>query len=226
LPAPYLRQRSNGLWEHGVGHFIFPSPRGIESQEFPFRGAYDNQFGHGATTMFERFVLTFMGLFRESPIKPPPYIGTDVRPRLQLSSLAMNFMAVGRYILCTRPKLREDEDVAWNILAVAGITEVYHLPLVPMGIHSAELPETKGFPLARQAERMNSTPNDHYSFTEHLIRTGMKSAHQRGTLPHQVAAKLNDPNTTTQQLVDILHESMPPELLDDWEEFLEANPHS
>jgi len=148
LASTYLRQRSNGLWESGVAHFVFPSPTGIESQEFPFDGAYDHPFGHGATTMFKHFASDFMSAFRESPIEPPYYFGLDVRPRMHLQSLAMNFMVLGQHVLCLRPKLRDQEDGAWPLFASGGVRQVYHLPALPMAISEADLKVSKGLPPA------------------------------------------------------------------------------
>jgi len=146
LAAAYLRQRDNGLWEPGVAHFVFPSPSGIESQEFPFEGAFDNQFGHGATTLFKHFATDFMSAFRESSIQPPGYFGLDVRPRMHLQSLAMNFMVLGPHVLCLRPNLREKEDVAWSIFASGGVRRIYHMPALPMTIEKADLAIAKGTP--------------------------------------------------------------------------------
>ena len=143
LPAPYLRQRDNGLWEAGVSHFIFPSPSGIEAQEFPYDIAFDRVFGHGATTMFMSFVGHFKAVFAESPITMPQYLGLDVRPRLHLQSLAMNFLCLGSHVICLRKNLRAEEDPAWTILAGHGVKNVLHLPCVPMAIKEKDLAVTK-----------------------------------------------------------------------------------
>jgi hypothetical protein len=144
LAAPYLRQRDNGLWEPGVAHFVFPSPTGIESQEFPFEHAYDDQFGHGATTMFTHFAREFMTSFKESDIQPPRYFAMDVRPRSHLQNLGMYVMIVGGHVVCLRPSLRGNEDEAWTIFAACGVDRIYHLPSLPLTISPDDLKITKG----------------------------------------------------------------------------------
>lgn len=145
LATAYLRQRDNGLWESGVAHFVFPSPTGVESQKFPFEGAFDNQFGRGATTMFKHFAADFISAFRESPIQPPGYFGLDVRPRMHLQSIAMNFMVLGQNVVCLRSNLREQEDVAWSIFASGGVRCMYHMPALPMTIEQDDFGMAKGF---------------------------------------------------------------------------------
>ncbi len=133
LASPYLRQRDNGLWESGIGHFIFPSSDGSEADAEAKHGAYDHHFGKGATTMLTRFIFDMRECYKDKPFKEPPTIGLDLRPRSHLTFLAMYFMLLGSQILCLRANLRE-EDPAWAILAKAGIKEVVHLPCVPLEV--------------------------------------------------------------------------------------------
>jgi hypothetical protein len=133
LASPYLRQRDNGLWESGIGHFIFPSPDGPEVEADAKLSTYDTHFGKGATTMLTRFIFDMRECYKDKPFKEPPTIGLDLRPRSHLTFLAMYFMLLGSQVICLRANLRE-EDPAWGVLAKAGIREVLHLPCVPLDI--------------------------------------------------------------------------------------------
>ena len=143
LASPYLRLRANGLWEAGVSHFIFPSDN-EENLEKSFGKTYDNQFGYGATNMFMAFVDNFKQAFAEAKLTMPQYLGTDLRTSSHLKSLGMYFMVSGSDVFCLRINLREQEDVAWTILASGGIAKVYHLPSFPMTINEKDLDEAKG----------------------------------------------------------------------------------
>lgn len=133
MASPYLRQRDNGLWEPGIGHFIFPSKDGSEAHADSKLTTYDPEFGMGATVMLTRFILDMREGYKDKPFKEPPTIGLDFRPRSHLSYLAMNFMILGSQITCLRAHLRE-EDPVWGVVAKAGIQEVIHLPVVPVEI--------------------------------------------------------------------------------------------
>ena len=143
LASPYLRQRDNGLWEAGVSHFIFPAENELQHSE-PFSKAYDNKFGNGATYMFMEFVRCFKQAFFEAELTIPQYFGIDFRSRSHLQGLAMDFMVAGSDFFCLRVNLREQEDLAWAILANAKIDKVYHLPSLPMTINESDLNTAKG----------------------------------------------------------------------------------
>ena len=144
LASPYIRQRDNGLWEAGISHFLFPSENEKKYSEASFSQVFDNEFGNGATGMFMGFIECYKRAFAEQKMKMPQYLGIDVRPRSHLKSLAMYFMVSGTDFFCLRANLREQEDVAWRILADEGISEVYHLPALPMTIDETDLNRAKG----------------------------------------------------------------------------------
>jgi hypothetical protein len=146
LASPYLRQRENGLWEAGVSHFIFPTDSDSEKiySEKSIAKAYDNYFGNGATNMYMAFIDCFKQVINESKITMPEYLGTDLRPRSHMQSLALYFMVFGSDVYCLRPNLREKEDIAWTILAKEGIQKVYHLPSLPMTINEQDIEKAKG----------------------------------------------------------------------------------
>jgi hypothetical protein len=143
LACPYLRQRNNQLWEAGIANFIFPSKKGKETEIVKVSTAFDNQFGSGATTMFADFVADLRASFQQAKITFPSYFGTDVRSRSHLQSIAMNFMVLDSKIICVREKLREEEP-AWSILVSNGISEICHLPSIPLAIKEQDLIHTKG----------------------------------------------------------------------------------
>lgn len=144
LASPYLKQRDNGLWEAGVSHFIFPVNKSTNLLGKLFPKAYDKQFGIGATSMFVCFIKCYKKAFTETNQTIPQYFGIDIRSRSHLQSLAMNFMVLNSEIFCLRANLREDEDMAWAILASAGIKKVYHFPAVPLAIPESDLNFAKG----------------------------------------------------------------------------------
>lgn len=133
LASPYLRQRDNGLWESGIGHFIFPSKDGPEVSAASNFSTYDRHFGKGATAMLTNFITDMRECYKDKPYKETPTIGLDLRPRSHLTFLAMYFMLLGSQVLCLRANLRE-EDPAWAVLAKAGIREVVHMHCVPLEI--------------------------------------------------------------------------------------------
>jgi hypothetical protein len=143
LACPYVRKKEDDRAECGFAHFIFPSPRGIESQEFDLQPAFDNQFGHGATVMLEAFCLDLQQLAKETKLPLVPTVGLDVRKRLQVGSIQLGFLALGSTLVCLRTVLRE-EDPTWTILVSSGITKIIHLPSIPMMIHRKDLTITKG----------------------------------------------------------------------------------
>ena len=142
IPFPYLRDKGD-RFEVGISVFVFPKPDGKETREdISHAGAYDNQFGKGATAMLVAFVKALQTASSESNITLYPVIGMEPRPRMQLGSLSFGYMVVGDKVIATKRTITE-KDFTWTVLRDAGITEITHLPSQPAGISKADLPIAK-----------------------------------------------------------------------------------
>lgn len=142
IPLPYLRDKGNHF-EAGISLFVFPKPGGKETREdTEHAGAYDNQFGQGATAMLVAFVRSLQHASKESNITLYPVIGMEPRPRMQLGALSFGYMVMGAKVIAIKTTITE-KDVTWGILRDAGITEIAHLPSQPAGISRADLAISK-----------------------------------------------------------------------------------
>ena len=144
MTSPYIRGKGDES-EVGIAYLGAPSRSGIEVAEFPFEGSFDNQFGHGFTTMFTHFVKTLQKSSRDSGITMQPCIGLDHRPRTALGRLGFGFLVHGRDVYCLKTKVSE-QDPVWTALRSTGIDQVYHLPSVPTEITPEQLAIAKPGP--------------------------------------------------------------------------------
>jgi len=142
MPCAYLRTKDTGRFESGIAYFAYPSPLGCEVHEHPYKPSYDEQFGHGFTTMMSSFIRAIQQSSRVTRITLFDPIGLDVRPRLQLGSLGFGFMVVGPNVVCLKTRVSE-QDPTWTFLRDTGISEVFHLPSVPARIAESDLHTAK-----------------------------------------------------------------------------------
>lgn len=142
MPCAYFRAKGSGLVEVGFAYFGYPSAEGLEAQPCPIEPNYDGRMGHGFTLM----MMSFMAALGESagktglPIRP--HIGLEVRSRLQLENLGFGFLVVGPHVVCLKTHI-SDPDPLWEALRRTGITEVYHLPSIPIAIKEDQVPDAK-----------------------------------------------------------------------------------
>lgn len=138
IPFPYVRNKGD-RFEAGISVFVFPKPDGNETREdTEHAGAYDNQFGKGATAMLVAFVRALKAAAKESNISLYPVLGMEPRPRMQLGSLSFGYMVMGTTVIAIKSTIT-DKDVTWAILRDSGITEVVHMPSQPAGISKTDL---------------------------------------------------------------------------------------
>lgn len=141
MPCPYFRKKSNGI-ESGIAYFGSPLSTGIEATKSPFEGAFDNQFGHGFSTMLKHFVESLKTSSAESGITLQPCIGLDYRPRSALDSIGLHFLIHGSELYTLKKQISEVDPV-WTALRSTGIDVIYHLPSVPAEITEEQLSISK-----------------------------------------------------------------------------------
>tara|TARA_R110002096_G_scaffold364019_2_gene557093 strand:+ start:482 stop:1219 length:738 start_codon:yes stop_codon:yes gene_type:complete len=137
MPCPYWRKKQ-GKAEVGFAYFGWPSPNGIESNEFEFRAAFDSQLGHGFTQMLISFVEALKVSAEETGLMMQPTIGLDYRSRTALETIGLSFLVQGRDLFALKTVVSE-KDPSWAVIRSMGIKKVYHLPSVPMEIEEEEL---------------------------------------------------------------------------------------
>ncbi|MGZ8940801.1 MAG: hypothetical protein ACXW32_16480, partial [Limisphaerales bacterium] len=69
-------------------------------------------------------------------------IGMDVRKRSQLGTIIFGFLVVGPHIVCIKAQV-VDNDPIWDFLAKSGVSEVYHMPSIPIEINEEMLATAK-----------------------------------------------------------------------------------
>jgi|GEM_PF-1333122 len=146
LPVPYLRTKTGERTESGVAYFIAPVPQGRENEDTapePKLPLSEGRFGPGSMRMMTAFAQALYQSGRELGIPEQTIIGVEVRKRLALAAIVLDFMVLGSAIVCMR-RFISDDDPVWRVLRAREVTEVLHMPSVPLEIGASELPLAKG----------------------------------------------------------------------------------
>jgi hypothetical protein len=139
MPCAYRRAKPGARVEAGIAYFGAPSPSGREALEYPRDPRLDARFCTGFTTM----IRGFMGALSSSiAVTGLPFqevfIGLEIRKRLELGVLCFGCLAIGPHLVCVKSNLNE-HDPTWLMLRSAGVTELFHMPSVPLEIRADQL---------------------------------------------------------------------------------------
>lgn len=139
MPVAYRRTKEGGRVEAGIAYFGHSSPTGREAADFPHERPYDDHFGRGFWGMMKHFIAALAGSSATTGLPlQSPIIGMDIRKRLQLGSIVFGFLVHGPYVVYLGKRIDAAHRV-WEIVSRSGITEIYHLPSVPLGIGPEDL---------------------------------------------------------------------------------------
>jgi hypothetical protein len=130
LPCPYLREK-DGSFESGIA--FFPVPRGADAGRADPTLAMrdvDEKLGTGASAMIVKMIQAIKQAMDQ--VGRPMYtcLGLDLRPRLALGSILLEFLVLGKTVYCLRTKPMPDDPV-WGMLTAGGTHRVVRMPAIP-----------------------------------------------------------------------------------------------
>jgi hypothetical protein len=139
MPCAYRRAKPGGRVEAGIAYFGAASSNGREALEYPRQPRLDQHFGAGFTTMITGFMgtLSISAATNRLPMQKV-FIGLEIRKRLELGVLCFGCLAIGPHLVCVKSNLNE-HDPTWLMLRSAGVTELFHMPSVPLEIRADQL---------------------------------------------------------------------------------------
>lgn len=132
MPCPYMRSHGAEV-ETGIAYFCVPDPKGREVTDFPPFPTWDDYLGIGFSAIFTGALESIVKASQSFKVKPLPTIGLDIRPRSKLGTLGFGFLIHGQDIYCLKTQIDENDPV-FPALRSTGITDIYHLPSVPLEI--------------------------------------------------------------------------------------------
>lgn len=144
MPCAYRRMKEGGKVEVGVAYFGHAAPsdgekvKGTDEPEI-----YSRQFGVGFFRMIKEFIQCMVesAARMRIPIQEV-IIGMDVRKRSELGTVGFGFLVVGGQVICTKVQA-VNSDTIWEELAKIGVSEVYHMPSIPIEIPAEMLTTAK-----------------------------------------------------------------------------------
>ena len=128
VPCPYYKTKAPGKAETGIAFFVGPDGESQSRAQGNVR--YDHELGLGATAMIMDMIHAIGTASRDLRIPMATVIGIDVRPRLALGGLAMDFLVEGPRVFVVSDRVLEHDSV-WLYLVRAGFSRVPWAPMAP-----------------------------------------------------------------------------------------------
>jgi len=133
IPCAYLKSKGNELFETGMAFFAAPAPGGKELETPPGLPHIDAALGAGTCNMIFTMALGVPKCAERLKLPNPTVIGVDVRTRLQIGSISLEFLVSGPDLFCLKKRV-QPEDSIWTALSESGVKEVFSLPSLPIAI--------------------------------------------------------------------------------------------
>ncbi len=133
IPCAYLKPKGNERFETGMAFFAAPAPGGKELEVAPKLPHIDDELGAGTCNMVFTMTPCVPKCAERLHLPKPTVIGVDVRPRLQMGSVQLDFLVSGPDLFCLKKSAHPDDPI-WKVLIESSVKEGFSLPSLPIAI--------------------------------------------------------------------------------------------
>jgi hypothetical protein len=164
LPCAYIQEKTTGLFESGLAFFVGPDAASIKEKTTGLfesglaffvgpdaasrytsrkENLYDDRLGAGATQMIFDMAAATSRASKEIGFPLMTVIGVDLRPRLAIGAIVMDFIVEGPRVIVVKKTFQEGDPV-WMLLVEhlvsAGFSTLPHAPMQTVSL-PGPLPE-------------------------------------------------------------------------------------
>jgi hypothetical protein len=132
VPCAYIKEKGPDSAEAGIAFFVGPDPasKSTTGERKPF---LDDRLGDGATEMVLDMMNAIAHALTEYQLPSMTLLGLDVRPRLALGSISLDFVVEGSQVIVVKDRQIENHFI-WEYVVRAGFTDLPYAPMTPIAL--------------------------------------------------------------------------------------------
>ena len=136
VPCAYYKEKTAGMVETGIAFFVGPDTTGKSPSRENADDVFDDRLGNHATQMVFDMASAIVKASKKCGLPVMTIIGMDLRPRLAIGGLAMQFVVEGLNVFVVTDPLQEDEPT-WGYVVRAGFSTLPYAPMEPTAFPDA-----------------------------------------------------------------------------------------
>lgn len=141
VPCAYHKQKAPGMAETGIAFFVGPDAASRSTSGDKADAMYDDRLGVGASPMVFDMAAAIAKAGKACNLPLQTVIGVDLRPRLAIGGLAMDFIIEGPQVFVVKEPVQDDDPV-WEYVVRAGFPMLPYAPMQPTALPEAPPADT------------------------------------------------------------------------------------